>query len=148
MEPRTIVSDETQRISLVGLDILVRFGARDTGGALSLLEQHVPEGVGSPLHTIREDKLLLVTAGQLSLQLGSQKHRLEPGDRATIPGGTPHRFWNEGAAEARLLMLILPGGHELYLSEAARLEARQELTGPALQQLLETYGVSILERSE
>ena len=45
-------------------------------------------------------------------------------------------------------MLILPSGHERYLSELARLQAREGLAGPALQHLLHTCGVAILERSE
>ncbi len=148
MEPRLIPVDATRRFALVGLDVTVRASARDTAGALSVIEQGVPSGAGTPLHAIREDKLLLLMSGQLVLQLGPREHLLVAGDGATIPGGTPHRFFNNQTAEARLCMLILPGGHEAFLSDLASLEASGALTGPAMRQLSERYGVSILDGAE
>jgi len=145
MEARVIPLDETQRWSLVGIDIIVRVGARDSGGALSVLEQHIAAGKGSPLHTVRQDKILLVTQGQVVLELGRERHRLDAGRAATIPAGTPHRFCNERADEARLLMLISPGGHELYLGDLAELAARGALTPAEHRRLSEEHGVALLE---
>jgi quercetin dioxygenase-like cupin family protein len=144
MEPRLIQSAKERRFELVGIDIRVRAGAEDTGGALSALEQCVPQGAGSPLHTVREDKVLLVLEGDLVVQLGNERLQLGAGDGVTIPGGAPHRFFNERATTARLLVLILPGGHERYLAELARLEAGAMLTEPALRQLGERFGVTVL----
>jgi hypothetical protein len=91
--------------------------------------------------------VLLMMSGRLVLQLGPREHVLTTGEGATIPGGTPHRFFNDQSTAARLLMLVLPGGHEAYLSELASLQARGALTGLAMRQLSATYGVSILEGS-
>ena len=145
MEARVIPLDETRRWSLVGIDIVVRVGTRDSAGTLSVLEQHVGAGKGSPLHTVRQDKILLVTQGQIVLQLGRERHRLDAGRAATIPAGTPHRFCNERADEACLLMLISPGGHELYLADLAELDARGALTPAEHRRLSDEQGVALLE---
>jgi len=148
MEARQIPVDAARRFALAGLDIVVRASASDTAGAISVLEQCVPNGAGSPLHTTREDKVLLMLSGQLVLRRGPQQHLLTAGEGATIPGGMPHRFFNDRAAAARLLMLIFPGGHEAYLSELANLQARGALTDLTMRQVGARYGVSILEGSE
>ena len=42
------------------------------------------------------------------------------------------------------MMLLLPGGHERYLAEVARLEARAKLTEPDMRELGERFGVAVL----
>jgi len=148
MEPGLILNANERRFALVGIDISVRAGVTDTGGALTALEQRVPRGAGSPLHTIREDKVLIVLDGEISLRLGAQLHRLAASDGARIPGGTPHRFFNEREATARILMLVMPGGHERYLAELAQLEAKALLTEPNMHALQQRFGVVILATPE
>lgn len=148
MEPRLIPNTNERHFRLVGIDVRVRVAADDTGGALSVLEQGVPPGAGSPLHTVREDKVLLVLEGELSVEVGPQRLQLRAGDGVTIPGGAPHRFFNACATNARLMMLVLPGGHERYLAELARLEARAMLTEHALRELGERFGVAVLTAAE
>jgi quercetin dioxygenase-like cupin family protein len=147
MQARFIPVGSVQRLSLVGLEISVRAGTRDTGGALTVLEQLVPGGAGSPLHTTREDKVLTVIEGCVDVQLDAEEQRLGPGATAVIPRGTPHRFHNSQATPARFLMLVLPGGHELFLSALAQLEARKALTLPAMAELGQQYGVTLLPES-
>jgi quercetin dioxygenase-like cupin family protein len=148
MEPRLIPSAKERRFRLVGIDVHVRAGVDDTGGALTALEQCVPPGAGSPLHTVREDKVLLVLDGELGVELGPRRLQLRAGDGVTIPGGAPHRFVNEQQTNARLMMLVLPGGHERYLAELAGLEARASLTETALRELGERFGVAVLAATE
>ncbi|WP_372350838.1 cupin domain-containing protein [Streptomyces sp. KL116D] len=40
-----------------------------------------------------------------------------PGDFVFIPRGTRHRFKNVGDADARMLFLFTPGGHEKFFVE-------------------------------
>jgi len=122
----------------------VRTSARDTQGTLTVLEQLIPKGAGSPLHTMREDKVLLVVSGHVSVQLGAETLRLGPGESALIPRGTPHRFHNAEAPLARIFMLLLPGGHEAFLSELAQLEVHGALSPEAMTDLGQRYGVAIL----
>ena len=147
MQARFIPVGSVQQLSLVGLEISVRAGTRDTGGALTVLEQVVPRGAGSPLHTTREDKVLTVVEGFIHVQLGSEEQRLGPGATAVIPRGTPHRFHNSEATPARFLMLVLPGGHELFLSALAQLQARGALTPQTMAELGQQYGVAVLPES-
>jgi mannose-6-phosphate isomerase-like protein (cupin superfamily) len=40
-----------------------------------------------------------------------------PGSFMFVPAGCPHAFFNPGSEPARMLFLVSPSGHELYLSE-------------------------------
>jgi quercetin dioxygenase-like cupin family protein len=144
MKPKFIPTADTQHLSLVGLDITVRARAADTGGTLTILEQVVPTGAGSPLHTVREDKFLTVLEGCVLVRLGAEEQRLGPGASAIIPRGTPHCFRNVEASPARFSMLITPGGHEVFLSELARLQAAGALTPAAMGEVAAHHGVAIL----
>jgi hypothetical protein len=89
--------------------------------------------------------MLTVMEGKINVQLDAEDRRLEAGEGAVIPRGTPHRFYNAEGGSARLLMLILPGGHELYLSELARLQERKALNPRSMSELSQQYGVELLQ---
>ncbi len=38
-----------------------------------------------------------------------------------VPAGVPHAFFNPGPVPARMLFLVTPAGHEVYLQELADL---------------------------
>jgi hypothetical protein len=38
-----------------------------------------------------------------------------------VPAGCPHAFFNPGTTMARMIFLVSPPGHELYLEEMAEL---------------------------
>jgi oxalate decarboxylase/phosphoglucose isomerase-like protein (cupin superfamily) len=40
-----------------------------------------------------------------------------PGSLMFVPAGCPHAFTNPGPAPARMLFIVAPSGHELYLAE-------------------------------
>jgi oxalate decarboxylase/phosphoglucose isomerase-like protein (cupin superfamily) len=46
-----------------------------------------------------------------------------PGSFMFVPAGCPHAFFNPGPEPARMLFLVSPAGHELYLQELADLLA-------------------------
>ena len=46
-----------------------------------------------------------------------------PGSFMFVPAGCPHAFANPGSAPARMLFLVSPAGHELYLQELTDLLA-------------------------
>jgi quercetin dioxygenase-like cupin family protein len=148
MQPKFIPAEAAPRLALAGLDIRVLVNSVDTGGSLTLLEQTIPEGAGSPLHTVREDKVLVVVEGNVTVRLGPERISLARGGTALIPRGTPHRFQNRDATPARILVLMLPGGHETFLSKFSELEAKGALTGPAMAEVAERYGVTLLEEGE
>jgi oxalate decarboxylase/phosphoglucose isomerase-like protein (cupin superfamily) len=52
---------------------------------------------------------------------GAKVARGGPGSLMFVPAGCPHAFTNPGPAPARMLFLVAPAGHELYLAELAKL---------------------------
>jgi transcriptional regulator with XRE-family HTH domain len=49
---------------------------------------------------------LVVTEGSLTVALGGERHRLEPGDAIFFYADMPHEYLNEGAREARACLVM------------------------------------------
>jgi quercetin dioxygenase-like cupin family protein len=84
--------------------------ARDTGGALLSGEFVVPPRGGSPLHVHPlQEEHFEVLSGTLGIQIEDEHRSLGEGEEATVPPGTPHRFYNEDDQEkGRLLFELRP----------------------------------------
>ena len=54
---------------------------------------------------------------------GAKVFRGGPGSFMQVPAGCPHAFFNPGSSPARMLFLVSPAGHEIYLQELAGLLA-------------------------
>jgi oxalate decarboxylase/phosphoglucose isomerase-like protein (cupin superfamily) len=54
---------------------------------------------------------------------GATVFRGGPGSFMLVPAGCPHAFFNPGPQPARMLFLVSPAGHEVYLQELADLLA-------------------------
>jgi hypothetical protein len=72
---------------------------RDAQGQIVLtLDGSVPPGTsGPPLHVhFQEHEKIIVKAGTLGAQRGTEKITVPAGGTATIPAGILHRWWNAG----------------------------------------------------
>jgi oxalate decarboxylase/phosphoglucose isomerase-like protein (cupin superfamily) len=56
-------------------------------------------------------------------ETGATVFRGGPGSFMFVPAGCPHAFFNPGSSPARMLFLVSPAGHEIYLQELAGLLA-------------------------
>jgi oxalate decarboxylase/phosphoglucose isomerase-like protein (cupin superfamily) len=56
-------------------------------------------------------------------ETGARVFRGGPGSFMQVPAGCPHAFFNPGSSPARMLFLVSPAGHEIYLQELADLLA-------------------------
>jgi quercetin dioxygenase-like cupin family protein len=84
--------------------------ARDTGGELMSGELVVSPRGGNPLHVhpLQEEHFKALS-GTLGVQIGDEHRSLREGEEATVPPGTPHRWWNEAdQEEARVLVELRP----------------------------------------
>src|SRR4051794_30891196 len=54
---------------------------------------------------------------------GATVFRGGPGSFMFVPAGCPHAFFNPGSEPARMLFLVSPAGHEIYLQELGDLLA-------------------------
>jgi quercetin dioxygenase-like cupin family protein len=90
----------------------------ETGGAFFMFEVSVVPGGGPPPHIhSREDELLYVQQGTLSVQVGDKALNVSVGDFVRMPRGVMHSFKNVGQETAKLLMVATPAGLENYFAE-------------------------------
>lgn len=82
----------------------------ESGGERTLLEVELAPGGGNSLH-IHTDfaEHFQVLEGELVVQLGEQEHVLGPGDTATAPPRTLHRFYSRSSAPTRFRVELRPG---------------------------------------
>jgi quercetin dioxygenase-like cupin family protein len=52
-------------------------------------------------------ELVLVTEGQMIIELGFERYELNPGDSIAFASSTPHRYVNETDSEARAITTII-----------------------------------------
>ena len=70
--------------------------AEDTSGELMSGELVVPPSVGNPLHVHPlQEEHFEVLSGTFGVQIGDERRSLGEGEEATVPPGTPHRWFNE-----------------------------------------------------
>lgn len=70
-----------------------------------------PENSHGPMRHIhpQQDETLDVVSGSLGVWHDGTTRTLNPGERAVIPAGDPHRFWNAGDGELHLKGAVQPG---------------------------------------
>jgi oxalate decarboxylase/phosphoglucose isomerase-like protein (cupin superfamily) len=80
-------------------------------GELDLLAFHPVDAAGGDWRTWRS-------------HTGAMVFRGGPGSFMFVPAGCPHAFSNPGPEPARMLFLVAPAGHEVYLRELGELLGR------------------------
>ncbi len=122
--------------------------ARETAGALTLIEYEAPPRFAGPgLHRHEgQDEFFLVLGGTLELQVGDQRHSLDEGGFAWGPRAVPHTFANHAETPARFLFGLSPAGLEEMFRELMGYVAE---TGPAmdpneLNAINERHGVAVV----
>jgi len=130
-----------QRMQAANMTLKIGAGQSRT---FSAFEAHVPPGfdVGAHRHGEAEE-LFYILEGELDLlafeptrpsggdwrtwtsSTGATVARGGPGSTMFVPAGCPHAFANPGTVPVRMLFLVTPPGHEVYLAELA-----EALAGP------------------
>jgi quercetin dioxygenase-like cupin family protein len=135
-----LLADAGQVIQGAGMTLKVGAGQ---SRRWSMFEAEVAPGFDVGAHRHREaEELFYILEGELDLlafepratalgdwsawesRAGDQVTRGGPGSVMFVPPGCPHAFANPGPAPARMVFLVAPSGHELYLEELAELIAR------------------------
>jgi quercetin dioxygenase-like cupin family protein/ketosteroid isomerase-like protein len=95
--------------------------SKGTGGAISMLEVHLPPGaLLAPVHThFNQDEASYVLEGELCFYLGGEVTRHGAGEFAFKPKGIPHTIFNDSDTPASFIELCWPGGLDDYLEEMA-----------------------------
>ena len=94
-------------------EVIVEKYSVETNGEYSRLRIKVAPGGGTPLHFHNSyAEHFLAQEGQLSLILGEETKTLRPGEKAVVPIGTKHRFFNDNTDRDVGFVVELRPGHE------------------------------------
>jgi quercetin dioxygenase-like cupin family protein len=81
----------------------------ELGERLRIRSVHPPGDAREPEHVHpRQESGAEVTAGSLVFVVAGETRRVGPGERITIPAGTPHRFYNDSGETAHSLQWFFP----------------------------------------
>jgi quercetin dioxygenase-like cupin family protein len=95
---------------ITGERLLFRKTSSDTGGEAVILETFVkPDGfvAAAHVHPYQEESFEILD-GLVGFRFGGEEFVASPGERLTVPAGTPHRFWNAGEEEAHFVCEVRP----------------------------------------
>ena len=84
--------------------------ASETNGERVVFETIVRPGgfvAAAHVHPSQEERFQ-VLRGSVGFRVGSKKLVAGPGQRLTVPAGTPHKFWNAGEETAHFVCEIRP----------------------------------------
>ena len=96
--------------AVTGERIVFRQTSRETGGEAVVIDAYVqPNGcvAAAHVHPSQEERFE-VLRGTVGFRVGREKLVAGPGQRLTVPAGTPHRFWNTGNTVAHFVCEIRP----------------------------------------
>lgn len=134
---------EGRRVGVLASHSTFKVESGQTGGAYAVLEQHVPPGIGPPLHVHRhETEIFYVLEGEFEIRVGDKTVRAGVGATAVCPRDIPHAFKNVGTRPARLLLTIIPGRFGDYFKEVDTVENHDHAS---IVRLCAKYGVDVLE---
>ena len=95
---------------VTGERIVFRQTSHETGGEAVVIETYVrPNGfvAAAHVHAAQEERFQ-VLRGSVGFKVGGKKVVAGPGQRLTVPAGTPHKFWNAGDDTAHFVCEIRP----------------------------------------
>jgi transcriptional regulator with XRE-family HTH domain len=84
-------------------------GATDAPWAAELWTFRLEPGdnVGGDAHAAATREMIWVRAGTVTLTVAGTRHEVGPQMSARFPGGLPHRYVNEGAGPAEMVMVVV-----------------------------------------
>ena len=79
---------------------------------LSIIEERMPPATAEQRHLHqRATQFFYVLAGELTIELNGEEHRLTSSTGLTVPAQTPHQVFNRGREDARFLVISQPPSH-------------------------------------
>lgn len=130
-QPYALAREEGLPLWFLNALLIVKATSEQTGGAFSLIDNVGPAAGESPYHVHHnEDEAFYVLEGELTVYVGNEEFKAEPGTWVYGPRGVPHGFRIEGDSPARFLLLYTPAGFEQFFVEAGE-PARKLALPPA-----------------
>ncbi len=94
--------------------IMLVESSNESGGAHTLIEMELQPGSGNHLHYHKYiTERLTAIRGELWVEIGRNRIRLQPGESITAPADVVHRFYNPGSRSVIFRIKLTPG-HEMF----------------------------------
>ena len=120
--------------------VFVKVTAGQTGGRLTLVEDHLKPGFVLPRHHHEKmTEVFTVLAGEVEFTCGDRKLVARAGSTLTIPPGVRHAV--SCPHGATLLTTFAPGGFDVYLAACAALTPAQAKDASSMKQLSEKFDI-------
>jgi quercetin dioxygenase-like cupin family protein len=119
--------------------------SEQTGGSVSVFEEVVPIGAGTPLHIHRtSDEVIHLLEGELTLKLGTQVSTISVGTWIFIPRGTTHGWRNRGKAPVRAAYVFTPSVGALCFEEMRTMGPMQSIPQETKDALMKRAGFELV----
>ncbi len=139
------VAQETEKLNVLGTEMVIKADGESTGGAMAVVEATVPAKQGPPLHIhSREDELFYVIDGQFRIWHGDENMEVSSGEVAFLPRNMRHSYQNIGDGAGRLLVTITPAGFEGFFRKVSERNLSAPEDMEELQALAKEYGLEFL----
>lgn len=130
LSPKSVRSEQGEAWWWMGSLAVVKAGAQDTGGLMSIIEVTEAPGVEAPLHVHhREDESFWILEGDVTFRIGDEQVHARPGDYVFGPRNIPHAY-TVGERGCRMLFILTPGGFENLVREMSEPAATRTLPPP------------------
>ncbi len=135
-------NDEIRPLQVLDDEVRVLQRSADSPNRMAVMKVEVPPGGGVPPHShATEEEAYFVLDGELDMHIDGAEFRLRAGDYAHVPPGTAHGYRNAGAVTTRFLAWTVGGAIDEFFVAMSRSVRRMPDDAPAMQQLMETFGV-------
>jgi quercetin dioxygenase-like cupin family protein len=109
-------SSDVPHISLAGDTYTILVSGGQTNGTYCLIDMHVPDGGGPPLHRHNFEEMFTVLDGKVDFFFRGTTHSVSAGSTVNIPANAPHHFRNNSGGMVRMLCMCAPAGQDVYFS--------------------------------
>ena len=115
MQATTVRSGERKPLTVLGMPLTMLCEATETGGAWSLFEEQVPQGMGPPPHRHDWDEAYYILEGEVDFHIDGAAVKSSAGDFNYLPRGTVHGFKGASPKTAKVLIFAAPAhGSEFF----------------------------------
>ncbi len=131
LAPAAVASDDGEALWWGGGLAVVKAGAADTGGLMTILEITEPPDAEAPLHVHHnEDEAFWILEGSAVFEVGDVTFDAHAGDYLFGPRDVPHRY-TTGPQGCRMLFILTPGGFEGLVREMSEPAGSRTLPPPS-----------------
>ena len=127
----------------------IKLSSEESGGTLSIIEDHLPPGRATPYHVHHhDDETFYIREGTATFFSGTEKFQATAGAVIFLPKNIPHGFRADTAAH--ILIVTTPSGFDRFVVEAGEPAPSLTLPPPSmpdfekLTRLATKYGMDIL----